>query len=168
MAALALAAALFAINVGMSQSPFADSPASSTTPRGLSVANKSWTGDFDRMFDRRMIRVLVPYSRTLYFTDKGRERGLTAELVRDFERYVNQKYKMGKRPSTVCRANDTGQVLPMLVNGLGDIAAGNLNVTEVRLKQVDYVVQTDRKPVKKLVVLGAGRPRRQGTDDRIA
>ena len=49
------------------------------------------------------IRVLVPYSRTLYFVDKGRERGLTAELVRDFERYLNKKYakELGKRPLTV-------------------------------------------------------------------
>jgi len=50
----------------------------------LSVAEKPWTGDFDRMVERRMIRVLVPYSRTLYYNDKGRERGLTAEAVRDF------------------------------------------------------------------------------------
>ena len=30
-----------------------------------------------------MIRVLVPFSRSLYYSDKGRERGITAELVRD-------------------------------------------------------------------------------------
>ena len=40
-----------------------------------------------------MIRVLVPYSRTLYFNDKGRERGITADTVRDFERYLNKKYR---------------------------------------------------------------------------
>ena len=32
------------------------------------------------------IRVLVPYSRTLYYIDKGHERGITAELMREFER----------------------------------------------------------------------------------
>ena len=37
------------------------------------------------MVKRRMIRVFVPFSRSLYFNDKGQERGLTAELVRDFE-----------------------------------------------------------------------------------
>ena len=61
------------------------------------------SGDFDALLERRMIRVLVPYSRTLFFVDKGRERGLTAELARDFERYLNQKHRaqLGKRPLTV-------------------------------------------------------------------
>ena len=61
------------------------------------------------MLERRIIRVLVPYSRTLYFIDKGRERGITAELVRDFERYVNQKYakQLGKRPLTVVHRSPT-------------------------------------------------------------
>ena len=41
---------------------------------------QEWKGDFDGMVERRQIRVLVPYSRTLYFNDKGRERGMTADL----------------------------------------------------------------------------------------
>ena len=62
-----------------------------------------WTGDLDGMIAGRSIRVLVPYSRTLYFNDKGRERGVTVDIFRQFERYINQKYKkeLGKRPITV-------------------------------------------------------------------
>ena len=40
----------------------------------LLQGNKTWTGDFDGMLERRLIRFLVPYSRSLYFVDKGRER----------------------------------------------------------------------------------------------
>src|SRR4029078_7744857 len=127
-----------------------DSPAQ---PRQLSIANRPWTGDFERIGARRMIRVLVPYSRTLYFNDKGRERGLTAELVRDFEQYVNRKLKTGKRPITVYLIPTTrDKLLPKLVEGLGDSAAGNLTVTDERLREVDFVVQTDRKPVAEIVV----------------
>src|SRR5262249_58573599 len=32
-------------------------------------------GDFDVMKQRRLIRILVPFSRTIYFLDKGAERG---------------------------------------------------------------------------------------------
>jgi len=64
--------------------PASEAPTPAAKVRQLSVAEKPWLGDFDRMVERRMIRVLVPYSRTLYFNDKGRERGLTAELVRDW------------------------------------------------------------------------------------
>ena len=30
-----------------------------------------WKGDFDGMKERRMVRVLVPFSKTIYFIDKG-------------------------------------------------------------------------------------------------
>ena len=51
--------------------------------RQLAINNQPWVGDFDAMLERRLIRVYAPYSRSLYFIDKGRERGLGAELVRE-------------------------------------------------------------------------------------
>ena len=142
----------------------APTQAAQTTPgvaeerrlRELQLTNKPWFGDFDRLLERRMIRVLVPYSRSLYYMDRGRERGLTAELVRDFEQYVNRKYRSGKRPVTVYLIPTTrDKLLSSLVDGLGDIAAGNLTATEERLRLVDFVGQTDRRAVKEVVVLGA-------------
>jgi hypothetical protein len=67
--------------------------------RGLALTSKEWMGDFDKMLEYRRIRVLVPHSRTLYFNDKGRERGVTGDTVRDFEHYLNKKYarKLCKR-----------------------------------------------------------------------
>ena len=56
------------------------------------------------MIERRMVRVLVPYSRTLYYTDKGRERGITADAVREFEQYLNRKYKTTTSLNSTCRA----------------------------------------------------------------
>jgi len=138
----------------------------SASDRQLIVAERPWFGDFDQMVQRRMIRVLAPYSRTLYFNDKGRERGITAEAVRDFEQYINRKLNTGKRPITVYLIPTTrDKLLPGLVNGLGDIAAGNLTVTDERLRQVDFVVQTDRGPVTELVVTGAKGPTIASVDD---
>lgn len=129
-------------------------PAAAT--RQLNLAVKPWTGDFDAMVERRMIRMLVPYSRTLYFNDKGTERGLTAELARDFERYINRKYVKDKRPITVLLIPTTReQLLPKLAQGLGDIAAGNLTVTEERLKIADFVAPADYGAVSEVVVTGA-------------
>ena len=110
--------------------------------RELRLGNKPWFGDFDRLLERRMIRVLVPYSRSLYYMDRGRERGLTAELVRDFEQYVNRKYREGKRPVTVYLIpTPRDRLLSDLEEGLGDIAAGNLTATDERSKIVDFVLQ---------------------------
>ncbi len=136
-------------------------------PRQLVLETKPWKGDFDGMLERRVIRVLAPYSRTLFFNDKGRERGLTAELAREFERYVNQKYakELGKRPVTVfIIATTRDKLLPNLVNGLGDIAAGNLTVTPERLKTVDFAAPTDRT-VRELVVTGPTSPQLATLDD---
>jgi len=49
-----------------------------------------FTGDFDAMLERRMIRIAAPYSRSLFYLDKGRERGIGAELVRDIARKTDQ------------------------------------------------------------------------------
>ena len=130
-------------------------------PRQLNLTDRQWIGDFDAMLQRRMIRVLVPPSRTLYYNDRGHERGLTAELVRDFERYINRKYakQLGGRPLTVYIIPTTrDRLLPQLIAGNGDIAAGNLTATDERLKVVDFVAPRDRKPIREIIVMGPTAP----------
>lgn len=130
-------------------------------PRALPTEAKAWKGDLDGMIARRHIRVLVPYSRTLYFNDKGRERGITADFVRDFERYVNKKYakELAKRPLTVYIIPTTrDELLQDVADGLGDVAAGNLTVTDARRKIVDFVAPADQKPVSEVVVTGPKSP----------
>lgn len=138
------------------------------TPRQLSLELKPWTGDFDPMLERRVIRVLVPYSRTLYFVDKGHERGITAELMRDFERHLNSRYakQLGKRPLTVVLIpTPRDRLLSGLVEGRGDIAAGNITATEERQKIVDFIAPLDRKPVRELIVTGPASPALATLDD---
>ena len=156
---------LFAPSSNAAQTPKSAEP-SAEKPRQLNIASKPWTGDFDKMVSRRMIRVLVPYSRTLYFNDKGRERGLTAELIRDFERYINQKHKTQKRPITVYIIPTTrDKLISGVAEGLGDIAAGNLTVTEDRLKLVDFVAPEGQKPNTEIVVTGPKSPPISAVDD---
>ena len=110
--------------------------------------------------------MLVPFSRTLYFNDKGRERGITADLVRDFERYINQKYKTGNRPITVFMIPTTrDKLLSGVTGGLGDIAAGNLTATEERLKVVDFVAPKDLRDVSELVITGPKSPAIAAVED---
>ena len=149
----------------------AKSPATAkdaTAARGLSAANKPWTGDFDKMLERRMIRVDVPYSRSLYFNDKGRERGLSAELVRDFERWLNQKYakQLGKRPLTIYIIPATrDKLLPDTVAGLADIAVGNLTVAAERQKLADFAAPASVKTVDEIVVTGPASPKLATLDE---
>jgi membrane-bound lytic murein transglycosylase MltF len=136
--------------------------------RRLEIRNKPWTGDFDQMLARRIIRVDAPYSRTQYFVDGGRERGTEAELVRDFERWVNQKYakKLGKRPLTVyIGAATRDRLLTDVHDGLADIAVGNLTVTEDRLKLVDFVAPDDKLVNTEILVTGPASPAIANLDD---
>ena len=141
-----------------------------TAERRLQIVNKKWTGDFDRMLERRMIRVAAPYSRSLYYNDKGRERGLSAELARDFERWINQKYakQLGKRPLTVYLYPATrDKLLSDVAGGLADIAVGNLTVTEERLKTVAMVAPQDLPDVREILLTGP-TSRRLATADDLA
>ncbi len=137
--------------------------------RQLRIANRPWTGDFDRMLERRVIRVYAPYSRSLYFSDKGRERGLAVELVRDFERYLNVKYAkvLGKRPLTIYIGPATrDRLLADLEDGLADIAIGNLTVTEERLQRVDFVPGDEgRRTISEVIVTGPASPAIASLDD---
>ena len=59
----------------------------------LLQVNTKWTGDFDGMIERRFVRVLVPFSKTFYFVVEGKQRGITYDMLREFEKYVkNQTY----------------------------------------------------------------------------
>jgi membrane-bound lytic murein transglycosylase MltF len=127
------------------------------TARGLDLTRNVWAGDFDEMFTRRTIRVVVPYSRTLYFNDRGRQRGITADFVRDFERYLNKKYakQLRNRPLTVAMIPSTrDRLVQDVAEGLGDIAAGNLSATAERLKVLDFVTSAALGTVADLLITG--------------
>jgi len=127
--------------------------------RQLEVETKPWKGDFDQMLERRVIRVAVPYSRSLYYIDKGHERGITADMMRDFEQFLNKKYakQLRKRPLTVyLTATTRDQLLSRVVHGTADIAAGNLTQTERREELVDFVLSP--LIVRELLVTGSKSP----------
>src|SRR3954470_3795870 len=89
---------------------------------GLEHAPAGPLGDLDTLLERREIRVLVPYSRTLYFNDRGAQRGLTADTLSDFEVFVNRKYGQKGRPITLVVLPTTrDKLLSGLAEGRADI-----------------------------------------------
>jgi membrane-bound lytic murein transglycosylase MltF len=117
---------------------------------------KAWTGDFDGMVKRRLIRALVPYSKTFYFVDRAVQRGLSYEVTRLLEADVNKKLKTGHiRIHVLCIPVTRGEMIPALLEGRGDIAMGNLTITPERQKQVDFTSPTGRNVVE-ILVTGPG------------
>lgn len=121
-----------------------------------SVLAKRWTGDWSALSQKRVIRVLVPYSKTYYFLDGARERGATYELLKEFEKFVNEELKtkhLKVHLLVIPTARD--RLLPGLIEGAGDIAAGNLTITKNRLEEVDFGAPIASN-VSEIIVGGTG------------
>ena len=135
------------------------------TPGPAPIAPAIGKGDLDAMVKRGQIRALVVYSKTLYFIDRGRQRGITYDALQEFERHVNAKLGRGiVKVKVVVIPVRRDQLLPSLLSGRGDIAAANLTITPERRKQVDFATPflTD---VSELVVSGPSAPPLRSLDD---
>jgi len=119
---------------------------------------KKWTGDFDGMIERRLIRVLTTYSKTTFFVDKGTQLGLTAEAFRMFEDDLNKKLKTGNiRVHVVFVPVAHDDLIPALLEGRGDLVAAQKLITEWRREQVDFTNPT-RSGISTIVVTAPGTP----------
>ena len=145
----------------------AQKPPSADEDTLLARVAEPWTGDLDGMIERRSVRALVPPSRMEYWIDRGRESGAEHELLTKFEEELNRQYKTkGKhlriRVHVIPTARD--RLLPALLEGRGDIAAGILTVTPERLEKVDFGAPFFRN-VAELVVTGTRSPALSHLDD---
>lgn len=98
-----------------------------------------WRGDFEALVQRRIFRVLIPYSKTFYFLDKATQRGASYEVVKAFEERINAELNtrhLKIHALFIPTARD--RLIPDLAAGLGDIAVGNLTITPERARLVDF------------------------------
>jgi membrane-bound lytic murein transglycosylase MltF len=154
---LAMAFNLLLAALAFAQTPTkpAAPPAKKTQPLA-DVTKQKVTGDLDEMIQKRLIRVLVTYSKTHYFVDRGTQRGLTYDFGRMFEDDLNKKLqKKHVRIHVVFIPVARDALIPALLEGRGDIAAANLTITPERLKQVDFTDPSSRN-VSEMVVTGPG------------
>jgi len=129
------------------------------------LENKPWFGDFDKMVKVRLIRVLVTFSKTFYFLDRGRQRGISYDLLKEFEKFVNKKLKTKTlKVNILFIPVRRDELIPGLTKGLGDIAVANLTITPERLKQIDFANPL-MTGVKELLVTGPSAPPMTGVDD---
>ncbi len=120
------------------------------------ITQQKFTGDLDGMIQRRMIRVLLTYSKTHYFVDRGTQRGISYEAFRLFEDDLNKKLqKKHARVHVVFIPVARDELIPALLEGRGDIAAANLTITAERLKRVDFTDPTYRN-ASEIVVTAPG------------
>jgi membrane-bound lytic murein transglycosylase MltF len=128
-------------------------------PLAIDLKATRWTGDLDALIEHRAIRVLVPYSKTLYFVDLGgRQRGMCYDFMHAFEDALNRKLGRGNlRIHIVFIPVSRDRLLPMLESGEGDVVAANLTVTPQRSREVDFAMPVAHG-VREIIVTGSGAP----------
>ncbi len=142
---------------------FPSSPVASEQHRGGEVLEilglqEEWTGDFDGMVTRRKIRALVVFNKMMYFLDGPIQHGASYELLKEFERFVNERLNTKTLQIHVIFIPVTrDQLIPALLDGRGDIAAANLTVTDERTKLVDFS-DPILKGVSEVLVTGPAAP----------
>ena len=101
--------------------------------------NEPFQGDLSAIRGRRLIRVLVNYSKTNFFIDGGVARGFEYELLQQYEKFLNKsisdKYHQVKMVFILVPFD---QLLVALQDGRGDIAAAGLTITAKREKYVQF------------------------------
>jgi membrane-bound lytic murein transglycosylase MltF len=139
-------------------------PATSTRTALRTRSAQPFTGDFDAMLDLRRIRLVIPYSRTLFFEDRGTMYGTAADGAQLFEAWVNKTFAVGARPWTVLLIPvSRDKLFDTLLAGDGDIAAGDITITEERRKKVAFTMPV-RRNVREIVVTGEDVPEFDNAD----
>jgi len=153
------------------QETAADGPDSGSTPRDLvvpAVIAAPFTGDLPEIRERGTLRALVSFSRTDFFVQGVRPRGIMVELLELYEKQLNKGLKSRDRRISVKYVPVTfAELIPALLVGKGDIAVGNLTVTPEREALVDFATpprENKREAVDELVVAHKNAPELDSVD----
>ncbi|MGL4752744.1 MAG: transglycosylase SLT domain-containing protein [Aeromonadaceae bacterium] len=100
-------------------------------------------GDLDAMLSARQLRVLVVYDNANFFLHQGRQEGLNVSLMKQFERWLNERYFHDQKllkMNVVLVPVRHDKLLPMLNAGQGDLVLANLSPTQMRRTQADFSI----------------------------
>ena len=119
---------------------------------------EKWTGDFDGMVDRRLVRILTVYSVGRYYMDGAQEKGLVHEAARLFEDFLNKRLKNRHvKVQVVVVPVARNQLIPALLAGRGDIIDASLSITPERQEIVEFSIPAS-KAVSEILVTGPSAP----------
>jgi membrane-bound lytic murein transglycosylase MltF len=158
---------LAASAMAQTEALFDDGSADDAADPILSSALQPWTGDLDAMVERGMIRIAIPFGLTTYFLDGPTQKGITYDLVVQFEQFLRKRLgKPASRLTTVVVPTSRDRLLPMVREGKADIAAGTLTITADRLALVDFS-EPLRSDVHEILVTGPAAPKIESAADLV-
>ncbi|HET8734706.1 MAG TPA: lytic transglycosylase F [Anaeromyxobacteraceae bacterium] len=134
-----LAAATLAAALSAAPPPATPAPARKLGSSLVESILEPGFGDLPAMRERGEVRVLVAYGVTGFYLRKGQPRGLEVDAMAELEKRLNARRPKGESPVRIVYVpTPFERLLPDLVAGKGDVAAGLLTVTEERKRSVDF------------------------------
>jgi membrane-bound lytic murein transglycosylase MltF len=117
------------------------------------------------MKERRYIRALVLYNKTNFFFDGAQPRGVTYEMLKEFEKFLNTKLDTGNKPINIIFIPVTRtEGLKRMAEGRADIAASNLPIVP-ELQKIGDFSEAVRTNAGEVVVTGPSVPPVASIDD---
>ena len=114
----------------------------------------TWTGDFDGMVERRVLRVVTPFGGYMYYFEDGRPKGAAWELANRLEDHLNKELgRRNVRVFVVVIPLSRDRLIPALLEGHADVIAADLTITGMRSEQVDFT-RPLLKDINEVVVTG--------------
>lgn len=133
-----------------------DCPAVELEKELASHRQDTYTGDLGTIKSKRFLRVLTTNSSINYFIYNGEEKGYEYEIVKAFVEYLNRLQKLEVKGGLKIKFEmipvRSDQLIPMLEDGYGDIAAAGLTITHERKAQVRFASPYNR--VNEVIVTG--------------
>jgi membrane-bound lytic murein transglycosylase MltF len=149
---------------GTAQGQVLASPDEKQQPQ-FELFSRRRTGDLDAMEEARVIRVLTVYGLGRYFLDGPQEKGLTYELFKMFEDFINKRLgKKRLRVHVVFIPVARDELISGLIEGRGDIAAAGLTITAERDELIEFSKPVSRK-LSEILVTGPSAPPIKTIDD---
>jgi ABC-type amino acid transport substrate-binding protein len=113
----------------------------------------------------RTIRILVHYGRTEFFVANGKPYGIEYETFSEYEKYLNRNGdKHSSKIGMVFIPVRFEDLIPYLLEGKGDIAAGLLTVTEERKEKAAFTTPY-LHDVEEVLVAHSAAPKPKSLDD---
>ncbi len=125
----------------------------------------AFQGDLPEMRQRRLIRVLVNPSRTNFFFEGDRIRGIEYELLSRYEKFLNRgPRKQRYRVHLIFLPTPFSAVLDGVINGKGDIGAAGLTITPERANLVAFT-KPYLRDINEVLVTATDAPQPQQLED---
>ena len=107
-----------------------------------STEDFTYPGTLTKIKEHRRLRVLTSANSFNYFVDQGQQKGFEYEIAAEFAKYLNKKYGYNKKDQKPIFLEmipvDRNELIPMLLDGRGDIIAAGLTMTEQRQAKIAF------------------------------